>query len=414
MLSLKIKPKGGIGSMAISKNYIVVGGEGGDEIDIALSIRIWGRNTGRHIRTLKGHASRINSIATDGNLIVSASDDETVKIWNINTGECIKTIKHDSSVHSVAIVGDRIISGSYYGTIKIWDIGSGELIKTLRDHTGVVNNIAADGDNIVSGSFDGKIKIWNINTNDPINTINASPTCVAIKGNFIVYGDRDGIVRRLNITQKRPKILGRHTAQTVGGYGNSSRTYIPSVETVSIHKNFVISASDGGIRMYNLNTGRKLVQVDDKLTHRWDKKYNAAYIDDYGIVANNSRDRFIYTFDLAGELKYPFVQGLSDIEGIQYEMEETPDTLEVHIQVEDHPLLLKITVMADGTYKVAKEGGSDVLECIVGKALCKKISQHKFTNIVDMIIAIYNKFDEKKWNKCVNKIKGPRTNNLKF
>jgi len=413
MLSLKIKA-GGVGSMAISKNYIVVGGARPfDDIDIALSIRIWGRNTGRHIRTLKGHTSRINSIATDGNLIVSASDDETVKIWNIKMGECIKTIKHDSSVHSVAIVGDRIISGSYYGAIKIWDIGSGELIKTLRDHTGVVNNIAADGDNIVSGSFDGKIKIWNINTNDPINTIKASASCVAIKGNFIVYGDRDGIVRRLNITQKRPKIIGRHTAQTVGGYGNSSRTYIPSIETVSIHKNFVISASDGGIRMYNLNTGRKLVQVDDKLTHRWDKKYNAAYIDDDGIVASRLNYE-IYAFDLAGELKYPFVQGLSDIEGIQYEMEETPDTLEVHIQVEDHPLLLKITVMADGTYKVAKEGGAEVLECIVGKRLCKKISQHKFTNIVDMILAIYKKFDENTWDKCVSKIKGPRTNNLKF
>lgn len=401
--------------MAISKNYIVVGGARPlDDIDIVTSIRIWDRNTGRRIRTLKGHVGKINSIAIDGNLIVSASDDETVKIWNINTGECIKTIKHNSSVHSVAIVGDRIISGSYYGAIKIWDIGSGELIKTLMDHASVVNKISADGDIIVSGSIDKTIKIWNINTNDPIKTINTYATCVAIKGNFIVYGDGDGIVRRLNITQKRSKILGRHTAQTEGGFGNSSRTYIPRIKTVSIHKNFVISASDGGIHLYNLNSGRRLGPVDDKLTHRWDKKYNAAYIDDYGIVANNSRNRFIYTFDLAGELKYPFVQGLSDIEGIQYEMEETPDTLEVHIQVEDHPLLLKITVMADGTYKVAKEGGAEVLECIVGKALCKKISQHKFTNIMNMIIAIYNKFDEKKWNKCVSKIKGPRTNNLKF
>ena len=73
---------------------------------------------------------------------------------------------HSKSVKSIAISSDSkyIVSGSYDKTIKIWNLESGQEIKTLKGHSESVNSVAISSDNkyIVSGSADNSIKIWNI------------------------------------------------------------------------------------------------------------------------------------------------------------------------------------------------------------------------------------------------------------
>ena len=77
------------------------------------------------LKTLEGHSDSVRSIAysPDGTKIVSGSYDETIKIWDANTGKCLKTLEgHLSFVESVAFSpdGTKIISGSSDHTIKIW------------------------------------------------------------------------------------------------------------------------------------------------------------------------------------------------------------------------------------------------------------------------------------------------------
>ena len=76
------------------------------------------------LKTLEGHTATVTSVtySPDGTRIVSGSWDWTIKIWNANTGECLKTLKDLESVSSVAYSpdGTKIISGSDYKTIKIW------------------------------------------------------------------------------------------------------------------------------------------------------------------------------------------------------------------------------------------------------------------------------------------------------
>ena len=109
-------------------------------------------------KTLEGHSDYVNSVAIDGDRIVSGSADKTIKIWNTE-GECIKTLEgHSDCVTSVAIDGDRIVSGSWDETIKIWNMNTGECLKTLEGHSEYVISVAIDGDRIVSGSRD--ITIW--------------------------------------------------------------------------------------------------------------------------------------------------------------------------------------------------------------------------------------------------------------
>ncbi|GBG35282.1 WD repeat-containing protein pop1, partial [Hondaea fermentalgiana] len=61
---------------------------------------------------------------------------------------------HSASVNSVAIQGDIIVSGSWDNTVRIWNATSGEEQHVLKGHSGGVNSVAIQGDTIVSGSWD--------------------------------------------------------------------------------------------------------------------------------------------------------------------------------------------------------------------------------------------------------------------
>jgi len=66
---------------------------------------------------------------------VSGSGDNTIKIWDFEKGEEIKTLEgHNNSVVSVFVTPDKkhIVSGSHDKTIKIWDFETGECIRTIE------------------------------------------------------------------------------------------------------------------------------------------------------------------------------------------------------------------------------------------------------------------------------------------
>ena len=142
------------------------------------TIKIWDIKTGECLNTLEWYSDWVNSIAIspDGNYIVLGSRDKTIKIWDIKTGECLNTLEgHSNSVNSVAISpdGKYIVSGSidnehscidfysYYRDVKIWDIKTGECLKTISSFRDSVDSvpIITDGKYIVSGSDDATIKI---------------------------------------------------------------------------------------------------------------------------------------------------------------------------------------------------------------------------------------------------------------
>ena len=119
------------------------------------------------LKTLEGHSNYVRSVAysPDGTKIISGSEDNTIKIWDANTGECLKTLEgHSNYVNSVAFSpdGTKIISGSNDDTIKIWDANTGECLKTLEGHSDNVRSVAysPDGTKIISGSYDNTIMIW--------------------------------------------------------------------------------------------------------------------------------------------------------------------------------------------------------------------------------------------------------------
>ncbi|MBT6157208.1 MAG: protein kinase [Planctomycetaceae bacterium] len=118
-------------------------------------------------QTLRGHSGTVSSVAfnSDGNRIVSGSDDYTLKVWNTATGQQMLWLKgHTRSVTSVAFSPDgrRIVSGDWNKSLKVWDARSGRESVTLEGHDGWVTSVAfsPDGKWIVSGSSDETLKVW--------------------------------------------------------------------------------------------------------------------------------------------------------------------------------------------------------------------------------------------------------------
>ena len=77
--------------------------------------------TGQAERTLSGHSGGVSAVAItpDGQRAVSASSDQTLKVWNLQTGELLASMTLDGSVWCVAVAGDgaTIVAGDAAGSV---------------------------------------------------------------------------------------------------------------------------------------------------------------------------------------------------------------------------------------------------------------------------------------------------------
>ncbi|MEE0993008.1 MAG: hypothetical protein UH542_08515 [Bacteroidales bacterium] len=90
---------------------------------------------------------------------------EKLNAQDVSKFKCLKTLEGHSNIVWPVVYspdGTKIVSGSYDNTIKIWDANTGECLKTLEGHSLVVISVAfsPDGTKIVSGSDDKTVKIW--------------------------------------------------------------------------------------------------------------------------------------------------------------------------------------------------------------------------------------------------------------
>jgi adenylylsulfate kinase-like enzyme len=118
---------------------------------------------------LEDHSDRVNSVAfsPDGKTLASASNDKTIKVWNLQSQKSIATLAgHRDLVNSVAFSPDglTLASASNDGTIKVWNLQSQEPIDTLAGHSDWVNSVAfsPDGLTLASASGDKTIKVRNL------------------------------------------------------------------------------------------------------------------------------------------------------------------------------------------------------------------------------------------------------------
>ncbi|KAF9263506.1 WD40 repeat-like protein [Marasmius fiardii PR-910] len=119
---------------------------------------------------LPGHRADVRTLclSSDDQLLASASNG-SLKIWNMKTTACIRTMECGSAVCSAFLPGDRHVAvGTKSGELLLFDISSSSLIETVSAHSSTVwsLHVRADGLAMVSGSADKDIKFWEFHRKD--------------------------------------------------------------------------------------------------------------------------------------------------------------------------------------------------------------------------------------------------------
>ncbi|KAJ3511496.1 hypothetical protein NLJ89_g4068 [Agrocybe chaxingu] len=119
---------------------------------------------------LPGHRTDVRalSLSSDDQILASASNG-SLKIWNMKTTQCIRTMECGYAICSTFLLGDRHIAiGTKSGEILIYDIASSTLIESIKAHTSTVwsMHMRADGQALVTGSADKDVKFWKFEHRD--------------------------------------------------------------------------------------------------------------------------------------------------------------------------------------------------------------------------------------------------------
>ena len=226
------------------------------------SVRIWEANTGSLIHTLGGHGDQVSSVSysPDGTHVVSGSWDDSIKIWEANTGSLVRTISRPANqdIHSVSYSpdGTQIVSGSFRD-IEIWEAGTGNRIRVFQHgpRASVFSvSYSPDGKRIISGGDDRTIRIWEAKTGTLMHTLTGHTSFISSisyspDGNYILSGDAHTAIRIWDAnTGRLIHTLMEHTDQI------SSVSYSPD------GRHFASGSSDNTIKIWESETGR-LIQT---------------------------------------------------------------------------------------------------------------------------------------------------------
>ncbi|MCX6901647.1 MAG: TIR domain-containing protein [Verrucomicrobia bacterium] len=144
------------------------------------------------------------SISRDGTMLTTASQDNSLKIWDLATGNLLTTLTgHSRGVESCCFSYDllKVVSGSRDGSVRMWSVATGRELDMLQSHGDEVRvtQFSPDGNCIVSADIGGMIKLWDAKTKNLIRTwqVNGGGIRSATfspDGRLFVTGSYDGIL----------------------------------------------------------------------------------------------------------------------------------------------------------------------------------------------------------------------------
>jgi len=223
------------------------------------TLKVWDLKTGKEVHTLIGHSSGVRavSVTQDGKYAVSASSDNTLKVWNLKTGKEVHTlIGHSSGINAVSVTqdGKYAVSASDDNTLKVWNLKTGKEVHTLIGHSSGINTVSVtqDGKYAVSASDDNTLKVWDLKTGKEVHTLighssGINAVSVTQDGKYAVSASDDNTLKVWDLkTGKEVHTLTGHS-------------HLVNAVSVTQDGKYAVSASDDNtLKVWDLKTGKEV------------------------------------------------------------------------------------------------------------------------------------------------------------
>jgi WD40 repeat protein len=204
-----------------------------------------------------GHSGPVYGLALsdDGRFVVSASSDNTLKLWDFETGREMRTFRgHLNAVFCAAISpdGKYVASGCWDGTVKTWDIETGKEKSSFKAHEKAIIRImySPDGLKLATASWDNKVKLWNLKDEKTVATIKGDDiNAYAFTSDFqnVVMAENNGVIKIASFDDIMPP-------KTIAKSGDK-------IEAIAISKDkktIVISTSANNLIAIDASSGKTI------------------------------------------------------------------------------------------------------------------------------------------------------------
>jgi WD40 repeat protein/uncharacterized caspase-like protein len=257
------------------------------------TLRLWDVATGQLLRTFEGHSDWINVVvfSPDGRRVLSGSRDKTLKLWDTATGHLLRTFEgHSNSVLSAAFSPDgrRILSGGDQ-TLRLWDAATGKLLRTLffsSSSPWSPVTFSPDGRRVSWGR-----EVWDavafspfpiLRIGDPYKMVDS--VAFSPDGSKLLFGSRHGALELWNAL----------TGKLIRTFEEGGRV---EAVTFSLDSRRLLSGGDKDIKLWDTATGKVLH------TFEASRVLSVAFSPDGRGVLSASRDKTFKLWNAAtGEL----------------------------------------------------------------------------------------------------------------
>ncbi|CAG9537098.1 unnamed protein product [Cercopithifilaria johnstoni] len=255
------------------------------------TLKIWSASKAVCLQTLTGHTGGVwsSQMSEDGKTVTSGSTDRTVRVWCVETGRCLHCLQgHTSTVRCMTLREDRLVTGSRDTSIRLWNIEDGTCIRILQGHVAAVRCVQFDGIRIVSGAYDFSIKVWDAESGRCLHTLTGHSNRVY---SLLFDSERDIVVSgSLDTTIKIWNIRDGVCTQTLTGHQSLT-------SGMQLRGNILVSGNaDSTIKIWDIMDGQCKYTLSGPNRHA--SAVTSLQFLENGLVATSSDDGSVKLWDV--------------------------------------------------------------------------------------------------------------------
>lgn len=252
---------------------------------------------------LFGHEEGVNaaSWSPDGRYLVSASDDRTARIWDVESGQTLLTLGRARSAtsafnaHGIAVdagdaaaaalehddghtgfvfdahfnpQGSLVVTASFDESVRFWDVRTGRPVALLAAHHEpiVSARFNHDGTLLVTASYDGLARLWDVATRQCLRTIVTEPSVPLTHAQFspnsryVLFGTLDSTLRLYDYASERcVKTYSGHVSRrfcSVAAFGRQHTSYSSSAPPL-----LLCGSEDGRVCVWNMQSAELVEEL---------------------------------------------------------------------------------------------------------------------------------------------------------